>query len=418
VRDGGQPAATGMESACSMLNILHVIEGLDPAAGGPPKIAACLAAAQAALGHEVSLICHDRPEARDEIDGMLGKIPGFEQVRCLTVPQMGMADALGLRAPPTEMEQAIQQADVVHLHSVWYPILPVAARLARKHDKPYFILLNGMLDPWSLAQKRLKKRVGLALAYRKMLNGAAALHLGNADEQRLIEPLGLRTDGVILPNGVFIEEIEPLPDPGGFRAAFPQVGNAPLVLFLSRLHYKKGLDILADAFLEVAERHESAHLVVAGPDDGMREPFEQRIATTSAADRVHVIGPIYGERKYQALVDADVFCLPSRQEGFSVAITEALACGTPAVICEGCHFPEVDQAEAGRVVPLDAPEVAEALLNVLVDSDRRAAMSRNAARLIRERYTWPKVAEAAVRMYQRYLNPGGSQAGGGKPQTP
>ncbi|MCC5828284.1 MAG: glycosyltransferase, partial [Phycisphaeraceae bacterium] len=101
-------------------------------------------------------------------------------------------------------------------------------------------------------------------------------------------------------------------------------------------------------------------------------------------------------------VDATCFCLPSHQEGFSIAITEAVACGVPSVITEGCHFPEVQEANAGFVVPLDSKKVAEALLRILGDKELRLTMSNNGRTLIRQRFTWPIIAEQAVKAYQRF----------------
>ena len=177
----------------------------------------------------------------------------------------------------------------------------------------------------------------------------------------------LRRPGFVIPNGVNLEEFEPPPDPAIFRRQLPALGDRPYILFLSRLHYKKGLDFLADAFRIVAATRADVQLVVAGPDDGAQTEFERRIAGAGLSDRVHVPGPIYGPEKLSAVAGAACFVLPSRQEGFSVAILEALACGTPAVVSEECHFPEVAEVEAGEVVPLDAVAVAAALNRVLAD---------------------------------------------------
>jgi glycosyltransferase involved in cell wall biosynthesis len=263
------------------------------------------------------------------------------------------------------------------------------------------VLLNGMLDPWSLRQSRWKKRAALAVAHRRLLNGAARLHLGNADEERLIRPLRLTAPRVIVPNGV--TPPADWPPAGAFRATRPELGGDPFVLFLSRLHPKKGLDLLAEAFAAVAGRVPGVRLVVAGPDDGSRADFEARVAWLRVADRVHLVGPLYGADKWAALRDAACFCLPSRQEGFSVAILEALACGRPAVVTENCHFPEVGTAGAGVVTRLDARAVADGLIAVLSDpaaADRMGAAGRG---LVAERYTWGRVAAQLEGVYRDVL---------------
>jgi glycosyltransferase involved in cell wall biosynthesis len=262
-----------------------------------------------------------------------------------------------------------------------------------------------MLDPWSLSQKRWKKRMALALGYRAALNRAAFLHVLNADEQRLIAPLQLTTRSVVLPNGVFIEELEPLPSRGAFRTRHPSLGAAPFVLFLSRLHPKKGLDVLAEAFAEVARRRSDVHLVVAGPDDGAQGDFQRRVTAAGIGSRVQVVGPLYGRDKLAALVDAACFCLPSRQEGFSVAITEALACGVPVVISEACHFPEVAAAGAGVVVALEPSRIAEALELTLAHPAQAARMGAAGSALVRANYTWDAIAAKTLSAYQAPLSP-------------
>ena len=333
------------------MRILHLISSLDPACGGPPVVAASLASAQAKLGHHVVLTTIDQPERRDLIGRrLLGRVPGFSSLDVQWLkpkwrkPIKLVENFLSLAATKP-LADLIGQADMVHLHSVWDVLIYAAARECRRLDRPYCVVLHGMLDPWCLQQKAWKKKLALVLGFRKMLDRAAFLHVLNEDEGRLIEPLKLAAPNAIIPNGIFSEEFDTLPARGHFYAKYPQLNGRPFVLFLSRLHYKKGLDYLADAFKIAASECPDVQLVVAGPDGGAKEPFEQRIAQFGLQDRVHVVGPIYGPDKFAALVDCACFCLPSRQEGFSMAIVEALACRVPVVITEPCHFPEVGSGQ-------------------------------------------------------------------------
>lgn len=382
------------------MKIIHVIVTLDPAKGGPPAVVTRLAAAQAQQGHSVSIVSYARPERRLEVDVMLQGVPGIQAVDIVDVDGRGRAERWMGRRVSQAIQRLIVPQSILHLHGVWEPMLLAAARTARRARVPYVITPHGMLDPWSLSQGRLKKRLALFFAYRRMINHAAFLHALNADEATLLEPLSLRSPVRVIPNGVFLEEVEPLPAPGAFRKMHAELSDATFILFLSRLHYKKGLDYLADAFERVAAVNRSIRLVVAGPDGGAQDAFAQQIAQAGLSDRVHVVGPIYGPSKLGALVDASCFCLPSRQEGFSIAITEALACGVPVVISDACHFPEVAEAGAGEVVPLDADAVAQALLRILGDDDLRHRMSQAGRELVRSRFTWPKIAARMVECYE------------------
>jgi glycosyltransferase involved in cell wall biosynthesis len=383
------------------MRILHVIISLDPAVGGPQVVAPRLAAAQAAHGCEVHLVTY-RLRAREAItNAALASVPNFEKVQKHELATPDRLERLtGRRARPT-LADLTSAVEVLHLHGVWDPILKAAADAARLGSRPYAIQPHGMLDPWSLRQSATKKRIGLMLGYRKMLADACFLQALNSDEKNLIEPLALPCPIEVIPNGVFLEEIEPLPARGTFYAAHPPLVSKPYVLFLSRLHYKKGLDYLAEAFALLAREDERVQLVVAGPDGGESEAFQRRVRQLGVGQRVHMVGPLYGRDKIAALVDAACFCLPSRQEGFSVAVTEALACGVPPVISQACHFPEVAEAGAGEVVPLEADAISAALRRVLSDPQRSERMAAAGRELVASRYTWSRVAAQTLEAYRR-----------------
>jgi glycosyltransferase involved in cell wall biosynthesis len=256
-----------------------------------------------------------------------------------------------------------------------------------------------MLDPWSLRQSKWKKKLALMLTHRSMLNSATFIHALNADERDLIGPLRICAPIEVIPNGIFLEEVRSAITSGQDETtALPE---APYILFLSRLHYKKGLDILAEAFIWVAKQHPNVNLVVAGPDQGARNDLVTRIEAAGLSSRVQVVGPLYGADKYRAMSRCLCFCLPSRQEGFSVAILEALSVGAPAVISNECHFPEVGELSAGIVTKLDSESVAEALNHLLGNQALREAMATNARALVENRFTWQKVADLTLNAYLR-----------------
>jgi glycosyltransferase involved in cell wall biosynthesis len=386
------------------MKILHVIATLDPHHGGPPTVASRLAAAQAGMGHGVAIVAYRAPRADERTAVALRGVPGMERV---SVRQMDPPDRWERLTAGDARRGALveaivhDRADIVHLHGMWETLLTTAADVARRAGVPYVVAPHGMLDPWTLAQKALKKRVALSLlGRRRMLDGAKFLHALNDDEERLLAPLGLRCPVKVIPNGIFLDEVAGIPPAGTFRAKFPQLGERPYVLFLSRLHYKKGLDLLAAAFKLVAAERPDLHLVVAGPDGGERDGFLRATAANRLSDRTHVVGPLLGADKLAAFAEAVCFCLPSRQEGFSMAILEAMACGTPVVITENCHFPEVATAGAGRVVPLDASAVARGILDVAPDPAGAKEMGRRGMELVGARYTWPAIAERALALYQ------------------
>ncbi|MHC5233421.1 glycosyltransferase [Brucella sp. LJL56] len=379
------------------MNIIHVIGSYDPAKGGPQAVVVRLAAAQASLGHDVTIVSYSDDEINRRAITATASIPGFEMVQTLLLPMPDTAEMLlGYRAAQA-MPGLIRDADFVHLHGVWETNLLRASVLCRRYRVPYCICCCGMLDKWSMQQSAWKKKLALKLGFRRMLDGAAFIHALNGDEIDLMRPLGLKPPSMIIPNGIFLSEVE-----GDGTIVVRGLPKRRYVLFLSRLHYKKGLDILADAFRRVALLFPDVDLVVAGPDGGAEEEFRQRIHQYGLDARVHMTGGLYGPAKIAALKQSACFCLPSRQEGFSVAITEALACGVPVAITDACHFPEVAEAGAGVVCSLDPMAVASALERILEDPDRAKRMGMAGAKLVRDNYTWQRIALQTIAAYQSF----------------
>jgi glycosyltransferase involved in cell wall biosynthesis len=382
------------------MRIMHVVRSLNPAAGGLPVVPVRLAAAQSALGHHVALVS-ERGLAEGEMHAALFEgVPGAGGVRIHWIPHCGQGTILVGGPAVSALKEALAGAQVIHLHGIWDPMIWLASQTAARLRIPYLVAPHGMLDPWSLAQKRWKKWLALKLGWKRILDRAAAIHCLNQDEEHLLANLRLVAPTAIIPNGVFLEESDRTP---ATIEAATKLPKQPYVLFLSRLHYKKGLDILADAVPIMCAKNPDLHLVVAGPDGGAESGFKNQVMQTGFADRVHVIGALHGPAKWAALRGATCFCLPSRQEGFSMAILEALASRVPVVISDACHFPEIAEVGAGVIVPLAAHEVAAAILRLAGDADLRIQMGLAGRRMVEERFTWRRVAEKAISVYTRII---------------
>ena len=389
----------------TMPRIVHLINDLDPAAGGPPVVAARLAAAQAQLGCDVTILCYRTPEDAERAKGLMAETPSGELVTTVFVDSPGRLERFTGGRMAARFRELVESpgVDVLHTHGVWEPMLARCASVARTNGIPYVVTPHGMLDPYMLTIRPGRKRVALATMHRSYVPKASFVHMLNADEASLAEPELHGAPTRVIPNGIFLEELDGTPPAGTFRANHPKLGARPYILFLSRLAHKKGLDYLADAYAMLHERLSQFDLVVAGPDDGQKASFEEAIEGYGLTDRVHVVGPQYGTDKLAALRDADVFCLPSRQEGFSIAITEALAMGLPVVVTKLCHYPEVSEVGAGVETDLDAKQVADGLEHVLSDPERARAMGEAGQTLVRERFTWPSVAKLAIKRYNEVL---------------
>jgi glycosyltransferase involved in cell wall biosynthesis len=198
--------------------------------------------------------------------------------------------------------------------------------------------------------------------------------------------------GFVVPLGLDFEAYVRRP-PEVFRARWPEAGNRRIVLFLGRLHPKKGLDILAQAFATVARGRDDVHLVIAGPDDGARAATEALLSSLGVRERATFTGMLRGEDKLAAFGAADAFVLASRSENFGLAVVEAMACGLPVIVSDRVNiWREVEGAGAAVVVPCDARALAGALTGVLEDGGKRAEMGRKGAEFARRRYDRRRVA--------------------------
>jgi glycosyltransferase involved in cell wall biosynthesis len=379
-----------------MMRVLHVISGLDPRAGGPAAAVAGLASAQLREGLDVRVISTWRGSSAPPDDALRKRIAA-------PVTLVGPARGKLQRHPDLkrQVDRAVADADIVHVHALWEDIQHQAARAARRRRVPYIFRPCGMLDPWSLAQSQWTKKLYLAWRLRADLNGAATLHYTAARARDLAAPLALRPPTLIEPNGVSLDEFDPLPPAGSFRQRYPQVDQRRVVLFLSRLHRKKGLELLLAAFAgaEVG----NAMLIVAGPAEAdYLDSIRRIVRRHKLDDRVLFTGMLYGAERIAALADADLFVLPSHQENFGIAVIEALAAGTPVIVSDQVNiYQEIVDAGVGEAVPLDGAKLAAALSRWLGDSALREAASKRARPFVRARYDWHQIARRWVKHYAR-----------------
>lgn len=385
-----------------MIRVLHVISGFDHRSGGPLTALGGLARAQAAVGMRVTVAAAYYPDDHDpqgtarewEQAGVKVRLIGPATGRFHTSPAMA-----------AEVRDLVEQADVVHLHALWDEILHRGAREARRAGKPYVIRPCGQLDPWCLAQGRLKKQLYLAWRLRRNLDQAAALHFTSAREAELTRPLRLSAPGIVESNGVHLAEFEALPPRGSFRRRYPQIGERPLVLMLGRIHPIKGLDLLLPAFARMGV--EEAVLALAGPDDeGYQATVEALARELGIEERVIFTGMLRGPGRIEALADADLFAMPSYHENFGIAVVEALAAGTPVVISDEVQIHrEISEAGVGGVTPTQVEPLAAELRRWLTDAELRRRAAEAARPFVRATYVWEDIARRWEEHYGRLTQP-------------
>tara|TARA_R110002111_G_scaffold149603_4_gene216531 strand:+ start:746 stop:1891 length:1146 start_codon:yes stop_codon:yes gene_type:complete len=294
--------------------------------------------------------------------------------------------------------------DLMHLHSLYMYHDRAGARAARRSGIPYIVRPHGTLDPYIWKRRRARKTVFEWWFQNRVLEQAAALHYTTRDEWRLAAPVARNPCGFVVPNGLDTDEFASLPAKGAFRAMHPEIGDRPIILFLGRLNFKKGLDLLAPAFGRLRAAGHDAHLVLAGPDDDMADKTRAWLAEAGALDRTTFTGMITGDDKLAALADAAMFVLPSYSENFGIAVAEAMACGLPVAISDAVNiWSDVQAAGAGLVGPCDIDATARNMIEILENPGRAAEMAANGVRLVRDKYSWDGIAPTLEKAYEDVL---------------
>lgn len=300
----------------------------------------------------------------------------------------------------TALARDLPRADVVHLHSLYLFHDWAAGRFCRRANIPYILRPHGTLDPYIWRRHRARKQVMEWAFQNQVLRHAAALHYTTEEEMHLAAPYARGAPGVVVPLGIELGEYDSLPPPERFVARYPETRGKRIVLFLSRLHEKKGLDILATAFTRIARKFPDVHLVLAGPDDGMGAQVDQWLRNAGVAGKATRTGMLEGEDKNAALAAASVFVLPSYSENFGIAVLEAMAAGVPVAISDQVNlWREVERGGAGLVSPCDADAFTGLLERLLGDPATARGMGEAGRRVAREKFSWPRIASALESLY-------------------
>lgn len=295
--------------------------------------------------------------------------------------------------------------DVVHIHSLFLFPQFAAYRQATRHRLPYVVTPHGILDPYHRQHGRLRKRVTDVLWQRRLLEGAAALHLTSAEEARLVADVAPSVKRVVASIGVAWERFQHLPDGVPFRQRFLEGHEGPVVLHVGRVSHKKAPDVLVRSFAVAAETVPDARLVFVGPDDEDFTPRLRRLAEElGIGAKITFTGMLPGEEsKLEALAAADVWALPSNAENFGIAVAEALAAGLPVVISPSVNIArEIEEAGAAVVCERDPDAFGGALASLLADERRREELGGR-AREFAKRYDWAAVAPRLSEIYREAL---------------
>ncbi|MEM7725294.1 MAG: glycosyltransferase [Cyanobacteria bacterium P01_A01_bin.45] len=292
----------------------------------------------------------------------------------------------------------IHQYDLVHIHAIFSYPSTVAMAIARRKNIPYIIRPLGQLCEWSLKQSVLRKDIYLNLIEKFNLNQAQYIHLTSELEQQEVSHLELKAPNFILPHGLKIPATVPEAHEK-LRKQLKLPDDEPIILFLSRLHPKKGLDYLIPALSKLTDYRFT--LVIAGSGSPEYEAeIELLLETNNIRNRTHVTGFLQGEIKDLFIQGSDLFALTSHSENFGVAVLEALAVGLPVLVTPGVALASVVQEnKLGYVASLDISAITSIIENYLINPQEAKEMGTRARQLIIEQYTWNSIAKRLIQVY-------------------
>ena len=423
------------------MKILHVVASLQPASGGPAVSVSRLATEQARLGHDVSIAAFD--------EGYRGVALPTVGVRRVLIPSSFFSEHGRGWSPSFRrtVKAEARQADIVHNHGLWMWPNAYAREAAVAAGKPLVISPRGMLEPWSLNRSKVRKAVAWRLFEKRNVQSAAMFHAtaeseaesirqavfpvrrarsgqpheaeqecGNADRLRSAVPV------VVAPNGVDLPDLGLKPEREVLQDRFPELKGRRWVAFMSRLHPKKGLDVLLRAWeplqtgLAAGQRREARAqrgqdkktgpvLVLAGPDlIGYRKDVERMVRELGVEDSVVITGELLGEDKNCLLANADVFVLPSYSENFGIAVAEAMSWGRPVIASTGTPWGQVAEVGAGWWVNPEENELSQALAEALGSGQERlASMGACGRRLVTSNCSWEQSAAKLVATYAEIM---------------
>lgn len=370
------------------MKIGFLIESMAVASGGPSRVAGVIASALAERGHEVTIGTLPR-------DSELVKVDPRVRVEHVAGP---IRNPLNWLKAAKGIRRLASKVDVLFVSGIWGPVDGLALRLANVRHVPVHTRICGMLEDYILRRNPERKWIGRRLYLDRNLRCSTTLIVNTKIERDHVTALGFTTPIRVIPNGVVLpaesERLSP-------EQALQLLGldfrtTDKVLLYLSRIHPKKGLHLLLEAATADLSKRSDWQLVVAGDffqGEGYEEQIRKAAAESGMADRIHFVGEVAGERKRAAFSIADLFVLPSESEGFSNAIIEAMSWGIPVIVTEGCNFPEVAEARAGWVIPAECGALRDALAEALAEDGRRNTMGANAKKLVEVGYQQSHVVD-------------------------
>ena len=396
------------------MRIAHYILRYWLSDGGPIRAITDLSNQCALRGHEVALITPDDREAPESWKANSGPNHRKDHARLIKVPGPSLPGGFFRPSELRRVREVLEGFDVLHLHGVWVPSAMQAGSAARDINKPYVLSVRGMLDDWCMEQQPLKKKAYMALGARKMLERAACVHCTAQFEFEQARKHFPRGRGLVIPNLMDLKPFATLPGPEMAIEKFEAIRSGrPSVLFLSRVHVKKGIEILVESAAIMRKRGEDINVLIAGDgDESYIQEVKAHIEKLGMSDRVYFLGMVTGPVKFSLFQACRLFVLPTYQENFGFVFYESLGCATPVITTpEVDTWPELESSGGAVIVKRDAQKYADAMSELIKDPERLKRMGAAGRAWLFENLDPIKVVSDFEKLYQGAMGLDGVKPG-------
>ena len=367
------------------MKVLSFVSSLDLSSGGPSRSVPMLAKGLAELGVDITLMV-----IRSE-NMNIHALEGTSVKLKVISPSFSRREIAKFLAD--------ERFELIQIQSVWEMPYHKVMVEARKLNIPYIVTPRGMLEPWSLSQKKWKKRLAWWLYQRNDVQKSACVFTTAKMEAEHVSALGITTCKAVIPNG--IETV-------GYPCKSSIEGVKKQVLFLSRVHVKKGIEILFDAWKRIHSEFAGWQLLVIGNGEAEYiHSLENRVENLGLKDCIKILPPVFGEAKIKVYQESALFCLPSFSENFGMVIAEAMSCGTPVITTTNCPWNILNETNTGWCIDLSVDNLERVLREAMgMDANALYDMGQRASKLIYDNFDYRSVTSKTLRLYEWLLNSG------------
>ena len=367
------------------MKILSFVSSLDLSSGGPSRSVPMLAKGLAELGVDITLMTI-RSENMNihSLEGTTAKLKVLEPSFTRKEIAKYLAD---------------ERFELIQIQSVWEMPYHKVILEARKQNIPYIVTPRGMLEPWSLSQKKWKKKLAWWLYQRNDVQKSACVFTTAKMEAEHVSNLGITTCKAVIPNGI---------ETDAYPCKTSVEGVKKQVLFLSRVHVKKGIELLFEAWKRIHSDYLDWQLLVIGNGEAEYiHSLENRVESLGLKDCIKILPPVFGEAKIKVYQESALFCLPSFSENFGMVIAEAMSCGTPVITTTNCPWEILNETNTGWCVDLSVENLERALREAMgMDANALYDMGQRASKFIFDNFDYRSVTRKTLRLYEWLLNSG------------